>query len=523
MIINTAITTQVATKVLQTLCSDFMEAIKGKAYKFGESSAQNAQIDQKITELAEFFTGFEADTTTLFLSDLQAAFSKENIIKILKEIREEESFDLEAALYNKLTELCQVYKIIDDGDRIIASIIELYFQLTSVGDPDLANRLFFHRLYKQGNAMMGMLVRLDARTEQILANQHSYEMQTNNSSSFFSDSESGTIVGSDDDMFTWELNSQQTRGLFASQEKRKKEVSELIRHWRNERLKYPGWYIAPVGKRETLLAYTRDEELLWNTNDLSIQEQLDFSYELIWRYETGMIIFNQYLQKNIYKIWKTYFEINDFSNRTNNEYWFYIGQALLRDYREDMNWEKWDEIFHILFDKHDILSNGKYELKWEFIKQLFFRMQITDVRDKLQQYKCPKDLYGIRLQKYGLMAECGLLHTAYLEIKQLIDDLNEAFSIVKEENTQEKVYIGSLISCAYDLFSLVIQGLHPFERSEELKESWKNQKIFEKFFDFEHEKYQWNNNLYNYCCKHNEIPFELNENPNPPAMLGRME
>lgn len=516
-IIGGEITSKTAIAIISSFVSDFLEVVRGKAYEYVENKINNDKIDNKIVELVEFFSKFESDQSTLFLTGVQAAFSKDNIKKILEELRTESEWDLEAALREKLLQLCREYGIVDDnGDHMIDHIVEMYFGLTVEYNPSMAQKLFYNRLNKQGNIINNTLEVMNSRIEimgsqiqQIWSNNISYEMH-HASDETCENYVKGTVVGSDEDLFVWELNLKQAKVIYENQEERKNAVLELINQWRDERLKYPGWFIAPVGKRETLSIYTRDEELLWNTKDLSLQDRLDFSYELVWRYETGMEIYREIFQKNIYRVWKEYYDTNEFSNVNNNINWFYIGQALLRDYREDMNWGKWDEIFYILYDKHTILAHGEDELNLEFMKQLFFRMQITDVRDKVQQYVCPEKLYAIRLQKYGLMAECGLLQEAYQEIKQLVKDLKKIFSIIEEENKKEKVYIGSILACAYNLLSLVIQGLHPFKRPEELIELWNDQKEFDKFYNYEHETHQWNNNLYNYYCKHREVPFELN-------------
>ena len=90
--------------------------------------------------------------------------------------------------------------------------------------------------------------------------------------------ENGTVVGDDEDLFAWNLKFYQTKGLFGSNEKRKAEVEELTKYWRKERELYPGWYIAPVTKREILKSYTRDESLLWKTTGMSIQEKIEFAF-----------------------------------------------------------------------------------------------------------------------------------------------------------------------------------------------------------------------------------------------------
>lgn len=60
-------------------------------------------------------------------------------------------------------------------------------------------------------------------------------------------------------------------------------------------------------------------------------------------------------------------------------------------------------------------------------------MQISDVRDKIQQFSCVNNRYALRLHKVGLMAECGLLESAYSELKVLIDELEEAITNMPRE------------------------------------------------------------------------------------------
>lgn len=72
-------------------------------------------------------------------------------------------------------------------------------------------------------------------------------------------------------------------------------------------------------------------------------------------------------------------------------------------------------------------------LKWNSLNCLFFKMQISDVRDKIQQFSCVNNRYALRLHKVGLMAECGLLESAYSELKALIDELEEAITNMQEK------------------------------------------------------------------------------------------
>ncbi|MFQ7763742.1 MAG: hypothetical protein ACLRH0_04715 [Blautia wexlerae] len=76
------------------------------------------------------------------------------------------------------------------------------------------------------------------------------------------------------------------------------------------------------------------------------------------------------------------------------------------------------------------------------------KMQISDVRDKIQQFSCANNRYALRLHKVGLMAECGLLESAYSELKALIDELEEAITNMPREKNKDFLY-------NVDLFYLV--------------------------------------------------------------------
>ena len=409
----------------------------------------------------------------------------------------------------KLNDLCVAYYV-DNADKIIDSLVQMFFELTAMNNPELEGRLFFNRLSRKQEELKTLLTTGLSEIKNELSSISGVSYGLRKSDYERVHIENGTVIGDDKDLFTWNLKFYQTDGLFGSNEKRKAEVIGLTKHWKEERELYPGWYIAPVTKREILASYTRDESLLWKTADLSMQEKIDFAFELVWRHETGFIVFSQILQNHIFELWKEYKDKGDWSAQDKNEKWFYIGQSLLREYREDMNWNSWQKVFDVMKKSAAIMETGNEELEMEFIVHLFYKMQISDVRDKIRQFSCEDNRYALRLNKVGLMAECGLLESAYLELKTLIAELEESIDSMPKEKNKDFVQCGSILSGAYELLAFVIQGLHPFDKNEELHVAWNGIEDYSRFFDFEKEKKQWNNYLYNYYCKHKEEPFEIN-------------
>ena len=495
--------------ILENLCDNYSDSIIGKAASTSRDYLKNRNVDSKINEVASCLTGLKCKDNTLFLNDLQAAFSKDNLQKILKEIRKDDAFDMEEALRQKLNDLCEAYYV-DNADKIIDSLVQMFFELTAMNNPELEGRLFFNRLSRKQEELKTLLTTGLSEIKNELSSISGVSYGLRKSDYERVHIENGTVIGDDKDLFTWNLKFYQTDGLFGSNEKRKAEVIGLTKHWKEERELYPGWYIAPVTKREILASYTRDESLLWKTADLSMQEKIDFAFELVWRHETGFIVFSQILQNHIFELWKEYKDKGDWSAQDKNEKWFYIGQSLLREYREDMNWNSWQKVFDVMKKSAAIMETGNEELEMEFIVHLFYKMQISDVRDKIQQFSCEDNRYALRLNKVGLMAECGLLESAYLELKTLIAELEESIDSMPKEKNKDFVQCGSILSGAYELLAFVIQGLHPFDKNEELHVAWNGIEDYSRFFDFEKEKKQWNNYLYNYYCKHKEEPFEIN-------------
>ena len=495
--------------ILENLCDNYSDSIIGQAASTSRDYLKNRNVDSKINEAASCLTGLKCRDNTLFLSDLQAAFSKDNLRAILKEIRKDDAFDMEEALRQKLNDLCEAYYV-DNADKIIDSLVQMFFELTAMNNPELEGRLFFNRLSRKQEELKTLLTTGLSEIKNELSSISGVSYGLRKSDYEHVHIENGTVIGDDKDLFTWNLKFYQTDGLFGSNEKRKAEVIGLTKHWKEERELYPGWYIAPVAKREILASYTRDESLLWKTAELSMQEKIDFAFELVWRHETGLIVFSQILQNHIFELWKEYKDKGDWSARDKNEKWFYIGQSLLREYREDMNWNSWQKVFDVMKKSAAIMGTGNEELEMEFIVHLFYKMQISDARDKIQQFSCEDNRYALRLNKVGLMAECGLLESAYLELKTLIAELEESIDSMPKEKNKDFVQCGSILSGAYELLAFVIQGLHPFDKNEELHVAWNGIEDYSRFFDFEKEKKQWNNYLYNYYCKHKEEPFEIN-------------
>lgn len=73
--------------------------------------------------------------------------------------------------------------------------------------------------------------------------------------------------------------------------------------WKKERESYPDWYILPYHICCELCLNSVDYGLLQLDKNISMEDLLEFAYELVWRYETGMKLYESYEQRQIRTIW----------------------------------------------------------------------------------------------------------------------------------------------------------------------------------------------------------------------------
>lgn len=484
---------------LENIFGDFVSTITGGV----KSTVDNVAIRKAFNSCAEIIRHFENTGEDSFGEAIQLAFSKENLQTIYRKLKNEPGYNYSSYIHQQLKEICAVYEI--EADNFIDSFIKMFNSCLYEYDRDLYAEIYQGEWREDERNMHLMLsAKIDDIKELIVFQQKERTIPLI-SDTDISHKQSGTEI--DDYLLEWNLSYPKTNGFYTNDDEKKSTMLRLTMHWKNERLKAPAWYIIPVGKRGILKAYTCDEELLYRTPNVSLEEKFDFAYELVWRYEAAFITYSAKLQTEIRNVWNQMdWETMD-SNR--KVHWFYIGQALLREYREELDFDNWNVVYRALWDKRSSVMNGEAELSLERIKLLFMQMKIADTRDGLMTFQYDASAVGVRLQIAGLKAECGLLNEAMQDLKELEKDL---LSIIQTDpNKQNHVMYKSILSGTYFLQSFVLQAIEPFQRGEQLKSIWNKLHNYDRYFDFDQEKQSAKLELYRSLKKENkEEAFEIN-------------
>ncbi|MCK4529764.1 MAG: SIR2 family protein, partial [Candidatus Marinimicrobia bacterium] len=146
----------------------------------------------------------------------------------------------------------------------------------------------------------------------------------------------------------------------------KDEIHQIIKQWKEIRLEYPQWLIAPTAQRENIWIHTQNWEILpWKKYDIDTPFDIEFLYEMNWRFEITLTPINKQMEKSyemiITKYWPFAKEKKDENKivyddkkyaglkwRDIRRMWISLTLALLRSYREDGLISEWEELNTIL-------------------------------------------------------------------------------------------------------------------------------------------------------------------------------
>ncbi len=293
------------------------------------------------------------------------------------------------------------------------------------------------------------------------------------------------------------------------------EFKNMIHIWREERKEYPGWFIISGNVRKEL--YYKTRYFLANKLDaFSMEEQLLILFEFVWRYETGMFSYDKSFQKKVFHVWKKYQSILEDEECVCKELeeWFFIGRALLREFREDREEDQWNIVWKGLKNRCTDVENGKVLLQLEEIKYRLSIYHMNKVRILLSRINAPKECYDIRLNLAGMDVACGNLNVAEGKLKDLAADLKRD---IDSSDMEAKVYVSSIYPVVLHLYAFVVQGIawkkNEYEKKQEMIHGILDEiEDYADYFNFDHVKDLVQKNLLEWQVKRYEKkePFELN-------------
>jgi hypothetical protein len=247
------------------------------------------------------------------------------------------------------------------------------------------------------------------------------------------------------------------------------ELTELIELWKDERLSYPNWLVAPNELRRKLWAYTNNWSSTFN-KDNSIPPSLlkNFIYEFLWRKEKSLLpIFDNEVDLIKSSIKPDFSDDNITDNRT-----LYISLALLRYYREEGKKEDWQNLFNIVSRYFNGPNNSDY-LTYERALNLLIENKSVELIQLLSRWSAGSSSAIWMYRKASILAEINKLTDAQDNLEKALiktrRKINAATSVVDYANFSLESYILVLLTNVNHALSINAGDWSPKSKKEYLE------------------------------------------------------
>ncbi|MBC9784992.1 SIR2 family protein [Heliobacterium chlorum] len=203
------------------------------------------------------------------------------------------------------------------------------------------------------------------------------------------------------------------------------DLRKIFSIWRQNRLEYPGWEVAPKEVRERLWKYTEKwiEPIINNIDKLVTPEDLLLLYELTWRLEKSLVpLFSDWCEK----ITEVIDEYNPFPNLIssenasirpdNNIYkdlnwtdicsnWVELVFALVREARKDLDNTRFRKLMELI--KQVVKQNTEWQLRWFYEECLFaiYSLDQNKLIETLELWNSTPELPFWEVKRAAILAE----------------------------------------------------------------------------------------------------------------------
>jgi len=231
----------------------------------------------------------------------------------------------------------------------------------------------------------------------------------------------------------------------------KEDLKGLLDIWKQKRIEYPGWVIAPNRSREDIWKYTKYwiEPVLDAIDELQPPDNLFLLYELNWRLEVTLTpLFMNWVNRitpiiNTFNPFPGQAEIKEATIMPDKDeyrgldwitigrYWVELIFSLAREAREDQDEDRFRKWLNIL--KNIVNQDSEWQARWFYEEALFnlFRFDQEKIRATLKKWPRSKNLPFWEVKRASILAE--------------LDQLDDAESIAEDALNE--------IRCSYDLYS----------------------------------------------------------------------
>ena len=186
------------------------------------------------------------------------------------------------------------------------------------------------------------------------------------------------------------------------------DARNMIDEMKNIRQSYPGWIFLPDDRMDDFRDLTSGTPAFWKLDEidgLTIHDKINLMYELNWRLQVSMHPFKMpWMAEETEKLkWE------DDGYRDDDRSKVYdLKLSMLRDYNEDGEYEKFDELYNQLYNRKDQMSSEQRRLLiYESCLCYLSRLDQKSVEDIAHRWDVSPEDYIGAIWKARILLECG--------------------------------------------------------------------------------------------------------------------
>ena len=206
------------------------------------------------------------------------------------------------------------------------------------------------------------------------------------------------------------------------------EVAEIIQFWKKQRMEYPGWVVLPEEGRKHLWRNTENWiGFISEKDELENELDLYWAKEILWRMERCLSpIWNEQLaffEKILKKYSHLLKEEGNEGDKEQNVIFIHI--ALLRYYREEGLWEKWNTLNNdVTHFWYKLTDDQRAQFHYERCLYSLFTFDQLGLQNNLKDWPVNKTLPYEEAKRAGILAEKG-------DVDQALDILSSSLGSIR--------------------------------------------------------------------------------------------
>ncbi|MUG23252.1 SIR2 family protein [Paenibacillus macerans] len=267
------------------------------------------------------------------------------------------------------------------------------------------------------------------------------------------------------------------------------EMALVVKEWRVTRESYPNWTILPKDRRNVLWLSTKHiMSFFYRLSEADAPFDIQFLYEYNWRLEKCLYPITDQHIKSYEMILNRYNPFPDIFSKDQaidpskvdyislpwqeiKRYWLEIQFSVMRYYREEGMFDKWNSVNDIFQELYkSLLPEFVARLHYERCLFALFSLKITELKIRLKEWPTNHSLPMWEAKRAGLIAEIGDIEAAQKLLEYSLNNIRKRLNLSPISNNYLLISQESYVMQLLQFVNMAAYGQSAEEDIDKIKD-----------------------------------------------------